>query len=86
MRSCKAYAEERSSAFFMPLYPCFGLWICLDVDKMPKIWYNNNERMVKLKDLLDITMISCEKPETCNSIEDLPLAYAYVPYQQYEKP
>lgn len=41
-------AEEKSSAFFMPLYPCFGLWICLGVDKMPKIWYHNSERMVKM--------------------------------------
>jgi len=42
--------------------------------------------MVKLKDLLDVKMISYDKPEICNSIDDLPLAYAYVPYQQYEKP
>ena len=42
--------------------------------------------MVILKDLLDAKMISCEKPEICNSIDNLPLAYAYVPYQQYETP
>ena len=39
-----------------------------------------------MKDLLDINIVPYDKNEGCNAIDSLPLAYAYVPYQQFEKP
>lgn len=40
-----------------------------------------------MKDLLDIQIVPREIMGGCSSeLEDLPLAYAYVPYQRYEKP
>ena len=43
--------------------------------------------MESMKDLLDIQIIPHEMMggSSC-SLENLPLAYAYVPYQKYEKP
>ena len=38
-----------------------------------------------MKDLLDVQIIPYNTSERCYSIDDMPLAYAYVPYQQYEK-
>ena len=39
-----------------------------------------------MKDLLEVQLIPYNTREKCYSIDDMPLAYAYVPYQQYEKP
>jgi len=39
-----------------------------------------------MKDLLDIQIIPYDITEKCNTLEDMPLAYAYVPYQVYETP
>jgi len=39
-----------------------------------------------MKDLLDVQIIPYEAPEKCYSIDNMPFAYAYVPYQRYETP
>lgn len=39
-----------------------------------------------MKDLLDVQIIPYDTPNKCYSIDDMPLAYAYVPYQTYETP
>lgn len=39
-----------------------------------------------MKDLLDIQGISCDNTPNIDCLSSLPLAYAYVPYQHYEKP
>ena len=40
-----------------------------------------------MKDLLDIQIFPIETSRECAcGLENLPLAYAYVPYQQFEKP
>lgn len=39
-----------------------------------------------MKDLLDIDILSGGTNDRCNCLENLPLAYAYVPYQNYESP
>lgn len=39
-----------------------------------------------MKDLLDIQVISDNKPGSCMAIDDMPLAYSYVPYQRFETP
>ena len=39
-----------------------------------------------MKDLLDTMIISKDKPNSCITIDDMPLAYSYVPYQRFETP
>ena len=39
-----------------------------------------------MKDLLDIEMIPSVMPSSEKCLDELPLAYAYVPYQKYETP
>ena len=39
-----------------------------------------------MKDLLDIEFIPRMSSYDCDRCNDLPLAYSYVPYQQYEVP
>ena len=39
-----------------------------------------------MRDLLDIQLLPCDIDDKCYSIDDMPLAYAYVPYQKYENP
>lgn len=39
-----------------------------------------------MKDLLDIQIIPNEISSGCYTIDDMPLAYAYVPYQSFESP
>ena len=39
-----------------------------------------------MKDLLDIDILSNSVNDRCNCLENLPLAYAYIPYQNYETP
>jgi len=39
-----------------------------------------------MRDLLDIPLLPCEINDKCDSIDDMLLAYAYVPYQKYENP
>ena len=39
-----------------------------------------------MKDLLDIEFIPRMSSYDCDRCNDLPLAYSYVPYQQYETP
>lgn len=42
--------------------------------------------MIFLKDLLDIEFVPFKNQNECYSINDMPLAYSYVPYQIYETP
>ena len=39
-----------------------------------------------MKDLLDIEMMQSVMPLSEKCLDELPLAYAYVPYQKYETP
>ena len=39
-----------------------------------------------MKDLLDIQILPYDATDKCHSIDSMPLAYAYVPYQMYETP
>lgn len=39
-----------------------------------------------MKDLLDIQIIPNRISSDCNSLDDMPLAYSYVPYQSFEQP
>ncbi len=39
-----------------------------------------------MKDLLDIEMLPDSMTTSCDCLETLPLAYAYVPYQSFETP
>ncbi len=45
-----------------------------------------DERKKFMKDLLDIEMFSCDINKPCECLNELPLAYAYVPYQKFETP
>ena len=39
-----------------------------------------------MKDLLDIQIIPNEFSNDCYSLDDMPIAYSYVPYQSFELP
>ena len=39
-----------------------------------------------MKDLLDTIIISNDKTDNCTTIDNLPIAYSYVPYQRFETP
>ncbi len=39
-----------------------------------------------MKDLLDIQIIPHSIQDDCYAIDDMPLAYSYVPYQSFELP
>lgn len=39
-----------------------------------------------MKDLLDIQIIPRDMSNGCNTFEDMPIAYSYVPYQNFESP
>ncbi len=39
-----------------------------------------------MKDLLDIEFMPTSMKSSCDCPDDLPLAYAYVPYQSFETP
>ena len=38
-----------------------------------------------MKDLLELTLCPADEGNECIGLEKLPLAYSYVPYQQYDR-
>lgn len=39
-----------------------------------------------MRDLLDMDICSYKDTDDCMCLENMPLAYSYVPYQKYEEP